>query len=62
VGLRKFPEGWVTWIMLKTRQNDNYVQIDLNPANLPYYNPEEKFSAEYPNWYLVNQKYSDGTL
>jgi len=60
VGMKKFPTGWVTWTDRKTldRQN-NYVQIDINPNNLPHYKEAEKWDPDV-QWTFAPSNNKDG--
>lgn len=41
LGMKVFPKGWVTWT-----NNQNYIEIELDPSQLPNYEPGKKFERD----------------
>jgi hypothetical protein len=58
MGMKRFPEGWVTWTNELDGDGSNFVQIDLDAKHFPLY--ETGRSYEYDNQWLFGETETPG--
>lgn len=67
VKMPKFPEGFVIYTEATDKDDAHFIQIDLNPKNLPHYEQTAKWEkdaqwmfrpTEDPDWYQWDNRVS----